>query len=240
MDRENLTFRDKFLPVQPFMRQHFDASEEDLLAGLQDAITEYCRLRTPDEEFKLKPTQVVASEVMASTPIVLRFLQVLIQATGARRVLEVGAFIGISAIYMAKVLPEDGRLVTIEKYDEFARIAAENIRENGLSERIEVICGDAFEELPKLGTTELFDFIFLDGNKERYREYFELLDGHLRPGGLLIVDDVLFLGDPLNSEPKTEKGLGVKRFLEAAKREDRYKTILLPIASGMMLMYKCE
>jgi caffeoyl-CoA O-methyltransferase/O-methyltransferase len=140
---------------------------------------------------------------------------------------------------MAKVLPEGGRLTTIEKYDEFARIAAENIRNNGLSERIDIICGDAFDELPKLDPNQLFDFVFLDGNKERYLEYFKLLDPRLRPGGLMIVDDVLFQGDVLNDEPKTEKGIGVKRFLQAVESADQYTKILLPISNGLMLMYKC-
>jgi predicted O-methyltransferase YrrM len=154
-----------------------------------------------------------------------------------KKVLEIGTFIGLSTMCMAKCLPEGGQIITLEKFDYFCRIAEQNFQNNGLTDKIKIIEGDALEELKKL-QSEKFDFIFVDGNKEKYKEYFELLEPYLEDGGLFVVDDVLFHGDVLNELPKTEKGKGVKKFLETVKSREDYIKILLPIRNGMMLMYK--
>jgi caffeoyl-CoA O-methyltransferase len=238
MNQTNLTFRDKMLPIQPVFREYFGGDDESLFPVLYDAMVRFSGLKLPTEEFDIQRSEKVSIEEMASSPMLLRFLQILILIKQPRRILEIGTFIGISAMYMASVLPQDGQVVTIEKYDHFTDIARHNFARNGLDKKIQLIEGDAFEELRKLEQKQYFDMVFLDGNKERYSEYFELLDPLLVPNGLLVVDDVFFHGDVLNEKPKSEKGLGVRKFLERVQTSRDYHKAILPVANGIMLMLK--
>lgn len=234
---KNLSFEETILPVQPVNREYFEGGDELLIKALAQITCQFSASQNPSEEFNLQEAQGFTTELFASNPLSLQLLQMLIVLKKPKKVLEIGTFIGLSTMCMAKCLPEEGEIVTIEKFDYFCRIAEQNFQNNGLTNKIKIIEGDALEELQKLGS-EKFDFIFVDGNKEKYKEYFELLDLHLAESGLFVVDDVLFHGDVLNEEPKTEKGRGVKKFLEYVKSREDYIKILLPIRNGMMLMYK--
>ena len=155
---------------------------------------------------------------MASNPVQLRLLDLIVRLLQPKRIIEIGAFIGLSAMTMARAMPAGGKLTTIEKFDHFADICRRNFEANGLADRITVVQGDAFEALDKVPKGELFDLAFIDGNKERYADYFEMLEPRVRSGGLILVDDVFFHGDVLNAKPTTEKGEGCKRFMELAAR----------------------
>ena len=168
MDYTGVTFPDKILPTQPFNREYFQGDDQSLLVAMYDTMVRYAGLNLPTEEFILQTDDTIRPEVMASGPMILKFLQALILMTRARHVLEVGTFIGVSAMSMAKVLPEGGRVVTIEKFERFANIARVNFARNGLGHKIELIHGDAFEELRKLSTVPQFELILLDGNKEKH------------------------------------------------------------------------
>ena len=90
---------------------------------------------------------------------------------------------------MARALPKGGSLTTVEKFSEFAEICRQNFDNNFLTDKITLLEGDAMEVLPEL-EGQAFDFVFLDGNKERYAEYFELLDKLVTPQGLIVVDNM--------------------------------------------------
>jgi caffeoyl-CoA O-methyltransferase len=230
------TLWDKLLPDQPLNNQYFRG--QDYHHALYDLIVRTGGLRPPTETFKLALSDKVSIEEMASNPVQLRFLELIVRLLGARRVIEIGAFIGLSAMTMARAMPPGGKLTTIEKFDHFADICRRNFAANGLADRIEVVQGDAFELIDNLPRDELFDLAFIDGNKERYAHYFEVLEPRVRSGGLILVDDVLFHGDVLNARPETEKGEGVKAFMELAARRSDYLRLTLPICNGLMLMQK--
>ena len=234
----NLTFHEKLLPTTSSNSEFFDGEPGDLLGALYDTITTASGISSPSVELQLELSERHTIEEMASNPVSLRFLQLLIAMVGARRVLEIGAFIGLSTIYMAKALPSGGEVVSIEKFDEFAAICRKNFALNGVDNRIRLIVGDAFDILPSLPRQSSFDLIFIDGNKERYRDYFLAVEPLLAPGGMIVVDDVFFHGDAMNAAPRTTKGAGVKAFLEAAAGATGYRRLLLPIGNGMMLMLK--
>jgi predicted O-methyltransferase YrrM len=90
---------------------------------------------------------------------------------GVRRVLEIGAFIGLLTMYFAQAAPADGEVVSIEKFDKFAKIARRNFELNGLASKIKLFDGDAFEVIVRLPRDQMFDLVFIDGNKERYKDY---------------------------------------------------------------------
>tara|TARA_B100000749_G_C18208079_1_gene374843 strand:- start:153 stop:662 length:510 start_codon:yes stop_codon:yes gene_type:complete len=168
----------------------------------------------------------------------MRLLETLILIKRPMRVLEIGTFVGLSAMHMARVMPARGQVTTIEKYGHFAEIARHNFAQNGFQDKIRLIEGDALEQLNKLDSAERFDMAFLDGNKERYAEYLMILDRLLVPRGLLVVDDVFFQGDTFNETPKTDKGAGVKKLLDLAKSMNSYSKTILPIGNGVMLMVR--
>jgi caffeoyl-CoA O-methyltransferase/O-methyltransferase len=234
----SVRFHDMVLPCQSVYREKFAGDEEEFYPALYEALVRFSGLRLPTEEFRLQQSDQVAIEEQASSPMLLRLLQLLIFLTRPMRVLEVGTFIGISALYMARALPDGGRVVTVEKYEHFADLARQNVLTNHLQHKIQLLVGDAGEVLRRLDRSEPFDMIFLDGNKERYDQHFLLLDALLALHGLLVVDDVLFHGDVLNERPTSAKGAGVREFLEQVERRPGYQKLLLPIGNGVMLMRK--
>lgn len=233
-----VSFKDKMLPTQPVLSELFKGSESELVSSIYAAVSSFAGLALPTDEFRIERSDKTAIEEMASSPMMLRLLQCLIRLRRPKRILEIGAFLGISAMYMASALDEDGQLTSIEKFDHFAAIARRNFAANGLAGKITLIQGDAFEVLQRFSADERFDLVFLDGNKEKYDEYFRMLDPLLTSGGLFITDDVFFHGDALNATPQTEKGHGVRKFLELTATYHNYHRVILPVANGFMLMIK--
>lgn len=238
MSSSTLRFSDKFLPDQPEHMNQFIGSVEQYWTALYDTIVKASDIVDPYRDFDLTTTDLFTLEEMASNPVLLRFLQFLVRLGRCHRILEIGTFIGVSAMSFARALPPTGEVVTIEKFDKFAAVARENFARNHLSERISLLCGDAHEVLVTLPRDRLFDFAFIDGDKGRYSDYFYMVDPLIAPGGLVVVDDVFFHGDAINAAPRSEKGAGVKRFLDEAAVATGYLKIALPMANGMMLMLK--
>jgi caffeoyl-CoA O-methyltransferase len=229
-----LEFADKLLPDQPEHTSHFTGT--DLVAALYGATCRASGIVSPHEEFSLEYSDRFALEEMASSPVNLRFFQFIAKVGGARRILEIGSFIGLSAMYFAKALPDDGEVVTIEKFAPFADLARRNFARNGLERKIRLLEGDGLDILPGLATAPRFDVVFLDANKERYRDYMELAIPLLSPRGIMIVDDVFFHGDAISPTPRTEKGRGVKAALDFAASLDGWLRIVLPMANGILLL----
>jgi caffeoyl-CoA O-methyltransferase len=161
-----------------------------------------------------------------------RLLQVLLTAIGARRVLEVGTLGGYSAIYMARALPPDGRLLTIEIEPKHAEFARRYIKRAGQSDRVEVRVGRALEVLPALDG-ELFDAIFIDADKEPLPTYFEWALRLVRPGGLVIADNALWGGRVFDGETDDEKTRAVREFNRRMASDQRVLGIIVPTHDGV-------
>ena len=229
-----LRFCDKLLPNQAeYSRDYRDG---DHAAALYDSICRSSGIRDPHEDFRVEDSEKFTQAEMGSNPVSLRFLQMLIAMAGAKRVLEIGTFVGVSAMYFAKALPIGGEVVTIEKFDHFAAIARRNFAANGLADRIKLLEGDAFEVIAKLPRSEPFDMVFIDGNKERYLDYFQMTEPFLSPRGMMIIDDCFFHGDALNAQPTNDKGRGTRAFLDYAATRDDYERIAMPLSNGIMIM----
>jgi caffeoyl-CoA O-methyltransferase len=145
-----------------------------------------------------------------------KFLQVLARSCNAKKILEVGTLAGYSTIWMARALPRDGRLVTLELDPKHAAVAKKNIEHAGLGSLVQIRIGKAIESLPKLVTEGVgpFDMIFIDADKPPYTEYFEWALKLSRPGTLIVADNVIREGKVLDPASKDEMVLGVKRFNE--------------------------
>jgi predicted O-methyltransferase YrrM len=142
-----------------------------------------------------------------------KFLQVLAKLCNAKKILELGTLAGYSTIWMARALPKDGKLISLEYEQLHADVAAENIKRAGLDHIVEIRVGKALDLLPVLAKENMiFDMIFIDADKPPYAEYFEWALKLSRPGTLIIADNVIREGKVLEENPDDERVTGVHRF----------------------------
>jgi len=150
-----------------------------------------------------------------------KLLHLLVRLQGARTILEVGTLGGYSTIWLARALPPDGRLVTLELDPTHAEVASANIARAGLGARVEVRVGPASESLSRLTQegVEPFDMVFIDADKEGYPDYLDWALRLTRPGSLIVADNVVRGGavmDPASSDPRVQ---AVRRFIELVAAE---------------------
>jgi caffeoyl-CoA O-methyltransferase len=162
-----------------------------------------------------------------------KLLGMLIALTGARRVIEVGTLAGYSAVRMARALPRDGRLWTIELDPKHAAVARTRVAEAGVAGQVEVLEGAALEVLTRLAPEGPFDAVFIDADKGNYDRYGRWAREHLRPGGLLLGDNAYFFGRLLEDTP--EAG-AMRRFHEEAAQA--FDTVCIPTPDGLLLGIK--
>lgn len=163
-----------------------------------------------------------------------RLMQVLLAAVNARTVLEIGALGGYSAIWMARALPADGRLVTIELREERAAFARGFIARAGLDGVIEVRVGAALDVLRRLeeeGAT--FDAVFIDADKENYGEYLDFALTLVRTGGLILGDNAYQAGRVVDDEPSTPAVAAMRAFNQRLAGDPRLVSTIIPIRDGL-------
>ncbi len=180
---------------------------------------------------------------MLSGPVQGRFLKMIVEMCGARRVLELGSFTGYSGICLASGLPEDGHLDTLEINDELEDLILEGFSRAGLRERISLHIGDCLETLKRFREEgrEPYDLVFIDANKRDYPEYYELVFDLVRPGGWILADNVLWDGkvalDPL---PQDRQTLGIDSFNRRVASDPRVESVIIPIRDGLNLIRKLQ
>ena len=145
-----------------------------------------------------------------------RFLEILVRTIGATRVLEVGTLGGFSTIFLARGVAEGGVVVSLEVDPSYATVARRNIAEVGVDERVEVIEGDAHVTLATMVKDGVapFDFVFLDAEKSGYPDYFRKITPLLRPGSMIVADNVVRRGAVLEAESTDPNVVGVRSFTE--------------------------
>ncbi len=170
-----------------------------------------------------------------------QFLQLMARLVGARKALEIGVFMGYSSTWVALALPPGGRLVACDLSEEYTAIARRTWREADVEDRIELRLAPALESLEALiaeGQTGSFDLAFIDADKGNYPNYYERSLQLLRPGGLIVADNVLRHGtvaDPDNHESDTEAIRGFNRMLRG---DNRVASTLATIGDGLALACK--
>lgn len=152
-----------------------------------------------------------------------KFLEIIARAQRSRRILEIGTLGGYSTIWLARALPSDGNLVTLELENHHAEVARQNLDGAGLGALVDIRVGPATSSLQELidADTAPFDFIFIDADKESYPTYLELSLQLSRPGTLIVADNVVRDGEIVNSTSADERVQGVRAFLEMAAANDR-------------------
>lgn len=152
-----------------------------------------------------------------------KFLYLLAKSTAARHILEVGTLGGYSTIWLARALPADGRLVTLEIDPHHAEVARRNLEEAGVGDRVEVRVGPALDSLAALAKERIgpFDFVFIDADKEHNADYVDAAIDLARPGALILVDNVVREGGVLDDRSTDSKILGTRRLYDTLANEPR-------------------
>ena len=161
-----------------------------------------------------------------------RFLEFLVRATGARRVLELGTFTGYSSISMARGLPDGGRVTTCDVNEETNAIARRYAEEAGVADRIEYRLGPALETIAELDGP--FDLVFIDADKENYRNYYDAVLPKVAPNGLILADNALRNGRVLEDD----SGEPMQAFNDYVLNDDRVDCVLLTVRDGILLVMK--
>jgi predicted O-methyltransferase YrrM len=213
--------------------------------GLDASLYDYYQAITFREPEILKELRQATSQLpmanMQIAPEQGQFMALLVQLTGARKILEIGVFTGYSSLAMALALPPQGRILGCEISAEYAAIARQFWQKAGVSEKIDVLLGPAVTSLEQLlanGEQESFDLAFIDANKSDYDQYYELSLQLVRPGGLILIDNVLWYGK-VADETVQDKATQSIRHLNAKLHQDpRISLCLVPIGDGLTLALK--
>lgn len=189
-------------------------------------------------KFKMLEDSKTVTNEMASNLVQIDFLIFLIQIFKPKNILEIGSFIGKSTLSFAKYSDKNCKIYTIERWERIYKILLKNIKNNKLQKKIIPFLGDGKEIIKKLGKKK-FDFIFIDGNKENYKEYLNYSRSAVSANGVIIVDDIFFHGDVFNKIAKTKKGFGLKRMLSFLETKFKnYKKTIIPISNGILILKK--
>lgn len=218
-------------PITPeldeYISQKFSADDDFLSALRRQAIM----LKIPD--ISISPDQA-------------KFIQFLLRSINAKYVLEIGTLAGYSAIAMARVLPKDGKLITIESNNLHYKYACEKIREDELDSIIQVHYGLAIDYLRDFKPDYQLDFVFMDADKKNLSKYLDICTPLLRKGGIVAVDNAFALGNLTVENPEFDEihkhrihdVIAVREFNEYFRNHPAYDTCMLTIGDGLIMGVK--
>jgi caffeoyl-CoA O-methyltransferase len=176
--------------------------------------------------------------VMMTAPEQAAMMNLLVRAIGARRALELGTFTGYGSIAIARGLPHGGRLVTCDVSEQWTAIARRYFERAGLEDRIDLRLGPALDTLRGLPDSEHFDFAFIDADKVGYPDYYEECLRLLRPGGLLMLDNVFLGGDVVDPDADRDAATVMRELNDRIAADERVFAVMLGVSDGVTLALK--
>ena len=213
--------------------------------GLEQHLADYIQsisLREPDilKQLREETAKLSMAQMQISTEQG-QFMALLAQLMGAKKTLEIGVFTGYSALAVALALPDDGKVIACDISEEYTAIAKDFWERAGVSEKIDLRIAPALETLDQLiseDETGSFDLAFIDADKRNYENYYERALRLLRPGGLILIDNVLWSGkvvDPTITDKQTQ---AIREFNQKLHQDSRISLSLIAIADGLTLVLK--
>lgn len=188
------------------------------------------------EELADRTYQTHPQSHMLSGKVQGRLLEMISCMIQPRRVLEIGTFTGYSALCLAKGLPKDGLLHTIEVREQEAEVARSYFKLSVWQDQIILHLGNALEIIP--GLEETWDLVFIDADKVHYIDYYRLVLPKLRPGGIILADNVLFHGEVLQESVKGKNAKAIQEFNDWVMQDDSVEKVLLTVRDGLYLIRK--
>jgi caffeoyl-CoA O-methyltransferase len=213
----------KAVPVTPELIDYVQQQAEPLSA-VQRRLIDRTRALGESFEMQIPPEQG-------------KFLTLLAASIEARYIVEVGTFTGYSTLALAAGLAPGGQVVTCDLSAEWSAIAEEAWTAAGLADRIHTKLGPAADSLRELPTDPVIDLVFIDADKISYIDYWELLVPRIRPGGLLLADNVLYYGEAISPEA-TGNGKAIREFNAHVLADERVESVMLTIADGLTIARK--
>jgi caffeoyl-CoA O-methyltransferase len=210
----------------------------------EPAIDEYSAVRsTGPDQHQLELQRVTQEHTGAFAGMQIGvdqalLMEMLVRAMGATRAVEVGTFTGYSALAVARGLGPGGHLLCLDVSEEWTAYARTAWEEAGLTDRIELRIGPAIETLRSLPAEEVFDFAFIDADKTGYGAYYEEILARLRPGGLMLLDNMLQGGAVIDAAVTNESVVAIRSLNDAIASDSRVKVVLLPMGDGVSFVQK--
>lgn len=208
---------------------------------MDDALDDYIRAHTTPERpelyrlWRATNTQLVRGR-MASGHVQGQLLRMLVGMVRPKRILEVGTFSGYSALAMAAALPPGGELYTFEVNDEMEDFARGWFDASPYGSCIRFTVGDALTLVPALGLD--FDFVFIDGDKRQYADYYAMAKHHLAPGGYIVADNTLWDGHVVDpAYDRDAQTQGIRRFNDVVVADSEVECVILPLRDGLTLIH---
>ena len=169
---------------------------------------------------------------MQVTPSQCHFLHLIIKISNIKNVLEIGTFTGLSALSIALALPEDGKLIALDKNEETNKVALSFFKKANQDHKIQTIIKPALETLDDLNQNK-FDMVFIDADKMNYKEYYERSLKLVDKGGLIIIDNVLWHGEVADETNVDKFTLNIREFNTYIEQDKRVEQIIIPLGDGM-------
>ena len=163
------------------------------------------------------------------------FMTLLTKLVGARFAVEVGTFTGYSSICIARGLAEGGRLLCCDVSEEWTAVARDHWAQAGVDDRIELVIGPAADTLRALPHDPPIDLAFIDADKTGYRTYYDEIVDRLRPGGIVLVDNVLWSGQVVDDDDRSDDTVAIRAVNDHIAADERVEAVLLPIADGLTI-----
>ena len=226
---------EKLLPNQKF-GSYWIRDKKNFIINIYALMNQLSSFEKSYKKLKLNYPKDIKPELMSTAPSVLSFLQYLISEKKAKKILEIGTFLGVSAMFFAKEVGKKGSVVTIEKGEQFSKISKSNFILNKIK-NIKLINDDALNALKKIKLNK-FDFIFVDGSKINYLQILKILEKKVNNRCTICFDDALYHGDIFNKNTITHHGEGVKKLQNYLKKDKKWNKILVPISNGILLLNK--
>lgn len=213
--------------------------------GLGDELYDYLlkvSLREANVLRRLREeTAAMPRSIMQISPDQGQFMALMVELMGATRCIEVGVFTGYSSLAVALALPSEGRITACDISEEYTAVARRYWAEAGVAHKIDLRLAPALETLDGLisdGATGTYDFAFIDAEKTEYADYYERLLTLLRPGGLILIDNVLWSGRVADPEIDSDDTVAIRAFNEKLMADERVSLSMLALADGLTLARK--
>ena len=197
---------------------------------------------TPPDEIQrglIDETRVLGDiSIMQIAPEQGAFMTLLARMLGARRAIEIGTFTGYSALCIARGLADDGELICCDVNEEWTNVGRRYWEKAGVAHKIDLRIAPAIKTLAQLPQEPSFDLAFVDADKEAYIAYFEALLPLIRQGGVILVDNVLWMGAVVNPAADDKDTVAIREFNDLVTVDSRVECVMLPIADGLTLLRK--
>lgn len=216
-----------------------DPKSFQLSAEIHDYLVRHGTPPDPVQQELIAETERLGRvSIMQIAPEQGAFMTLLARAIGARRAVEVGTFTGYSALCLARGLPDDGRLLCCDVSEEWTAVARRHWEKAGIVHKIDLRIGPGVDTLRALPSEPSFDLAFIDADKPSYPLYYEEILVRLRPGGLILVDNVLFFGRVVDPAAEDENTVAIQRFNDQVAADPRVECVMLPVGDGLSLLRK--